>query len=317
MHYNDRTVAELRQNRKGESFVFPELISTIPFENGRVPEFTEELHHVEDDWEYFHCLIPQNDPLDRYDCTVSSQELISLFNIALRKLISGQSHRKHESENESEETEFQPLSQIAPSVFNPGYREAMSQRSQFIPSLAKSMASIFNFNRDQRLQQMVNEPRFAHQHQLDDSFPDTSTVNIRRKFRVSLWIIARKQLYKPHNSQKFSPLWPEMNSRGKDEKFDDEVLVAESPTDQSMYLDDNCVTEHVDSDYYLGTDEGDYDLYSVHETSSLLTIDERFSDCSVGIIDHNDTDAELTECDEVPAEWLAMKCLYLMISDVQ
>lgn len=162
----------------------------------------------------------------------------------------------------------------------------MSQRSQFIPSIAKSMASTI---------QRSNPARRQRSSALDPpADPEgRETVDLRTKIKHSLWRTAQKQLFNPNASRNIPPLHSSfipdgelLDYIGEDDSMDT-LLSHEDGEDYYLGLDDGggeyndafgCMAEQDNEEetcLWLGTwDEDDDELLdSVHGDTDLLDID--------------------------------------------
>ncbi|PIG88309.1 hypothetical protein AARAC_001365 [Aspergillus arachidicola] len=138
-------------------------------------------------------------------CHVS--EFISLFNLGFSTLVRDNPPRicKYPI---LEKSKLQSLSRIAPSVFSPRYREAMNERAQLIPLIAKSMCSILKSTRNKSLQDKAAALEASQRCQLEDLSAIPDVMDPKTIIMTSLWCIAQKKLYKPEASRRISPLWP-------------------------------------------------------------------------------------------------------------
>ncbi|KAB8246898.1 hypothetical protein BDV35DRAFT_392579 [Aspergillus flavus] len=104
-------------------------------------------------------------------CQVS--EFISLFNLGFSTLVRDNPPSIYKYPI-LEKSKLQSLSRIAPSVFSLRYREAMNERSQLIPLIAKSMCSILKSTRNKSLQDKAAALEASQRCQLEDlsTIPD-------------------------------------------------------------------------------------------------------------------------------------------------
>ncbi|KAF7589150.1 hypothetical protein BBP40_004720 [Aspergillus hancockii] len=249
-----------------------ELTAAANSENRGLTILMEEHSDIGDDWEHYRNPSQASTLQQCAHYTSPSSGFSFLFDIGFRTLMIEKpvEFYKHPI---LKENKLQSLSRIAPSVFSPGYREAMTERSQLMSSIAKSMCSILKSRRNRLLQDRVTILESSHRrhHEGLSMIPDamdTKTIIV-----TSLWCIAQKQLYKPKASRKLSPLWPIPRSCSSRD------TIAGSSTEIIRFQDDDDI-EAEGSDYYIGTDGNDEDSYVLDEASSLLSHGEYKSDYS-------------------------------------
>ncbi|KAJ9297914.1 hypothetical protein DTO271G3_4135 [Paecilomyces variotii] len=134
------------------------------------------------------------------------------------------------------------LSDIAPTVFSPGYREAMQQRACFIPVIAKAMSAIIEaadiLTSSQRLFSLQEHYASHHETDLDiDGIP-----NKKAMFKCLLWKIAQKGVYLVEASRRIRGFANENRT--------------DSPVFESLFAgDDSVLEDDVNSDNDLLDDE--------------------------------------------------------------
>ncbi|GAA82621.1 similar to An04g01400 [Aspergillus luchuensis IFO 4308] len=141
------------------------------------------------------------------------EQLNNLFTIGLEALLFGCTAPSNQSDLQSKKR--QPLSQLAPSVFNPNYHREMSQRSTLIPSITKSLSSILKLPNHQSLQSKLG--KLNNGNTLHPTGANTDTNSIRNTISASLFRIAQKQLYKPQASRKLRFQAPPPNPQCEDQ----------------------------------------------------------------------------------------------------
>ncbi|RJE24136.1 hypothetical protein PHISCL_03510 [Aspergillus sclerotialis] len=170
-----------------------------------------------------------------------TQHFNKLLDIGIRSLITPKPVRVEKEIQKGKDNDLVRLSELAPTVFSLGYSEAMNQRAQFIPSIAKSLASIAGRSKSSALQQGICTLMALCRHSGEDTSSQGKTVSTRTAIQSSLWRIAQKQLYKSTASRKLSPL---------DSAF---IANEEPPFDDLSDLGD--AEDDEDEDYNLLTEE--------------------------------------------------------------
>ena len=134
----------------------------------------------------------------------------------------------------------------------------MNQRAQFIPSIAKSLASIAERCKSSALQQAICTLRPPYRHYGENTSSQEKTAISRTAIQSSLWRIAQKQLYKSTASRKLSSL---------DSTF---IANEESPFGDLSELGD--AEDHEDEDYNLLTEEEREDelIFCDEEQSKMI-----------------------------------------------
>ncbi|KAL2002376.1 hypothetical protein VTN02DRAFT_83 [Thermoascus thermophilus] len=100
------------------------------------------------------------------------------------------------------------LSDIAPAVFSPGYRDAVSQRACFVPVIAKTLTSMLNKTSSQSLQRRLSALQGLAISQYGDNLTcgASNTPDTRSMIKCLLWRILQKGVYRPQAARKLSPL---------------------------------------------------------------------------------------------------------------
>ncbi|OGM44399.1 hypothetical protein ABOM_006828 [Aspergillus bombycis] len=199
-------------------------------------------------------------------CQVS--EFISLFNIGFSALVRDDPPRIYKYPT-LKKSDLQSLSRIAPSVFSLRYREAMNERSQLMPLIAKSMCSILKSTQNKSLQDKAAALETSQRRRLDGLSSVPEVMDMKTTIMTSLWCIAQKKLYKPEASRKLSPLWPTLRpcSVSLLQRY---TVTKEYIEEHIQFHDDWDIDETETSDCYLGTN-GDIEVYNPYETSILLS----------------------------------------------
>lgn len=180
----------------------------------------------------------------------------------------------------------------------------MNQRSQFIPSIASSIASILEISKNSKLREKRNNLKSScHPDPQTQPDPytagDTSTV--RTALKQSLWQIAQKQLYKPGASKNLSPLEYASSS---DKRYP-------TPEYTTLLDDEDEDTDSNDSDYYLGTDIDEPEFESLEESQerntkdeeeSILSITEDYTNLSIDMLGSTIDENEKMDFDEPKLE---------------
>ncbi|KAE8411860.1 hypothetical protein BDV36DRAFT_301437 [Aspergillus pseudocaelatus] len=205
-------------------------------------------------------------------CQVS--EFVSLFNIGFSTLVRDNPPRIYKYPM-PKKSKLRSLSRIAPSVFSLRYREAMNERSQLIPLIAKSMCSILKSTRNKSLQDKAAALEVSQRHRLEGLSTVPDVMDLKTIIMTSLWCIAQKRLYKPEASQKLSPLWPTPRPCNVSPLQGDNAT-KEYIEENIQFHDDWDIDETETSDFYLGTN-GDIESYRPDEISSLLSHGENTS----------------------------------------
>ncbi|KAL4809050.1 hypothetical protein BDV18DRAFT_157987 [Aspergillus unguis] len=211
------------------------------------------------------------------DCDLSSQaahklpvvsELEVLFQDALMTLVFGYAARRR-SRNQTGPDGFHSLSSIAPSVFKPGYREAMHQRSRLMPSIAKSLTSMLKHSDNPTLPNKIVSARMVRNLRLDHSAL-TEENEIKDTLKTRLWTTAQKRLYHaptPKHWKRSANLFRDEN---QDEQVQDDNLLKEEMTEDGLtaadlelelFRDDN--EAELDNEFHwIETDDG-FDSHSM------------------------------------------------------
>ncbi|KAJ9243742.1 hypothetical protein DTO169E5_2371 [Paecilomyces variotii] len=146
-------------------------------------------------------------------------------------------------ESIKEETIYK-LSDVAPTVFSPGYREAMQQRACFIPVIAKAMSSIIEtvdiLTSSQRLSSL--QGHYASQHGTDLDIDEV--LNGKAMLKSLLWKIAQKGVYRVKTARKMRGFASvnRINSPVFESLFagDDSILEDDVNSDNDLLDDEEC-----------------------------------------------------------------------------
>ncbi|RAH46840.1 uncharacterized protein BO95DRAFT_513553 [Aspergillus brunneoviolaceus CBS 621.78] len=238
-------------------------------------DFTEELADMDNSPDSTMLSSPHSEPAAG-SCNANHQALQHLLRAGLSYLLIGNSHEQGQTEPDPETAQMQSLPRMAPSVFSPGYSEAMSQRSLLITSLVKSLTSMLKRPMNHSLRQIVSSMKVAY---VPDSLPLTA-VDTENILQAAFWTLAQKQLYKAEASQKLSRL-DEINPTDLDEAYAHESLLITGSTEEVPNCFNHAATEKVDmaSEDYLGIEDY-FRLDCTSQTNSLLSVDENCT-CSV------------------------------------
>ncbi|KAL2013859.1 hypothetical protein VTN00DRAFT_1384 [Thermoascus crustaceus] len=138
----------------------------------------------------------------------SNNVLSGLLDIGFRSLISSNPLRTMGGIERSSAECIRNLSDIAPAVFSPGYRDAVSQRACFVPVIAKAMSSMLSETNSQSLQQRLFALQESAISQYGDNLNhgDSSTPDTRSMIKCLLWRIVQKGVYRPEAARKLSPI---------------------------------------------------------------------------------------------------------------
>ncbi|RAK72354.1 uncharacterized protein BO72DRAFT_521031 [Aspergillus fijiensis CBS 313.89] len=259
----------------------PALIMSSELDKRDIPEFsdtrdfTEELADMDNSPDSTMLSSPPTEPAAG-SCNANHQALHHLLRAGLSYLLIGNSHEQGQTEPDPETAQLQSLPRMAPSVFSPGYSEAMSQRSLLITSLVKSLTSMLKRPMNHSLRQIVSSMKVAY---VPDSLPLTA-VDAGNILQAAFWTLAQKQLYKAEASHKLSRL-DEINPTDLDEAYAHESPLITGSTEEVPNCFNHAATEKVDmaSEDYLGTEDY-FELDCTSQTNSLLSVDENCT-CSV------------------------------------
>ncbi|PLN78872.1 hypothetical protein BDW42DRAFT_201923 [Aspergillus taichungensis] len=185
----------------------------------------------------------------------TSQEFASLFKTGLKGIIAGPSQQRKYYTNIPEFKPTQSLSQIVPTVFSPGYKEAMNQRAQLIPSIAKSITSLLKITRNHNKASILPK-LYPKQPKISQDLhppPNTDIINLRDAIKTSLWRIAQKRLYDPQAALKLHS----SQETTADPSFERRLLSEDSllETFEDDILEEYHHREDIISDSYIGTEE--------------------------------------------------------------
>ena len=131
----------------------------------------------------------------------------------------------------------------------------MNQRSQFIPSIASSLASMLERSGNPALQHKRSLLESSYRPQ-PDSFPNPDTSVVRTSIKRSLWRIAQKGLYKPEASRDLRPLESVSNLGERYSTLEHATLFTEAAMEEANYIDEED-TESYNS--YLGSEMDEFE----------------------------------------------------------
>ncbi|PWY86213.1 hypothetical protein BO70DRAFT_423472 [Aspergillus heteromorphus CBS 117.55] len=249
-----------------------------PDSNSEVLSFMEELSDLSWSEQNSSISISQDSFPGISQPEIQHEDLYNIFTMSLESLLFG----RHSNYNDPGTGNLQCLSNIAPSVFSPGYHRAMTQRSQLIPTINKSIASLLNLPMNHSLQHKINRLKASNRSQSST----TNTLDIKNILGASLWRIAQKQLYKPQASQKLSLLEPLSDLRTKYQdrgntlitnsqlaETEDHMLDNDYNNDDILIDSDSGSLLHTNSeDPGPQTSERQSSIMSLHDDSSVETL---------------------------------------------
>ncbi|PYI06657.1 hypothetical protein BO78DRAFT_445269 [Aspergillus sclerotiicarbonarius CBS 121057] len=247
----------------------PEQKKPEDLENSEATTFIEELEELHESEQSSSLPISHQSAYGRAPPDTQHEELYSLITTGLESLLLG----NNEGNNNSEKS-LQNLPQLAPSVFSPGYHKEMSQRSQLIPSIAKSLSSMLKLPNYKTLLLKINN--------LDSSKPTqpspTDPSSTRNNIKAALWRIAQKQLYKPQASRNLhllAPSLPKVQDRSYQQPWEDSMITDEQV---AHMLDDENRDQGCAEEDLLGFSESDeISCEMLSTTSSSLIGSLQFS----------------------------------------
>ncbi|PKY02209.1 hypothetical protein P168DRAFT_306389 [Aspergillus campestris IBT 28561] len=225
----------------------------------------------------------------------TSHEFVSLFTNGLKGIVAGPSQQGNCHTTTAEFEPTQSLSQIVPTVFSPGYREvlnpppkslsqltrrpthqAMNQRAQLIPSIAKSITSLLKTTRNPILREQASNlqylyPKLPKAAQNFHPPPETDIIHLRDTIKTSLWRIAQKQLYDPQAALKLQS--HQETTAGL--SFERSLLSEDSLLEAfgEDVLGENYPREDTISDSYIGTDDDAAEGEEEGDICSLLSFE--------------------------------------------
>ncbi|PKX93106.1 uncharacterized protein P174DRAFT_489719 [Aspergillus novofumigatus IBT 16806] len=240
--------------------------------------FLDELEDMKD-----HCRMEEGRDSHIY------HELDQLLRKGLRSLIVERRPQSDTGTQGSGDQVLQPLSRIVPSVFSLGYRDAMNQRSQLIPSIAKSLASVLKTTRNPTLQSRINDLQASHNPRTEASQAPGSS-DFRAAIQTALWKIAQKQLYDSRSSRKLS-VSDDVTTSADDYRAEEDLL---SEVGMDNFHDDLNSENHeiYDSDCYLGSNSEDLEFMEEDETNSVLSFEGNYSHHSIDMLGHDDPELD-------------------------
>ncbi|EAW10164.1 uncharacterized protein ACLA_046290 [Aspergillus clavatus NRRL 1] len=218
-----------------------------------------------------------------------------LFSKSFHSLFAGCSRRANESD--LEDNRLRPLSRLVPSVFSLGYREAISQRSHLIPSIAKSLTFMLKTTENPILQRKIENLRGLNCPQVAATSQSLQTTHVRTAIRTALWKIAQKQLYNPQALRKSNLLDTLDRSFHSHRAVDDDLFLG-------MGMDELHDTHDIedqgiyDFDHYIDTSDDslafEEDDNISDNISSLLSLDGNGSLDLADMLEHDDTEIDQT-----------------------
>ncbi|OJZ87167.1 hypothetical protein ASPFODRAFT_31869 [Aspergillus luchuensis CBS 106.47] len=191
-------------------------------DNTQTTSFIDELEGLLESEQSSPLPTPTEESFEKISPNEQREQLNNLFTISLEALLFGRTAPSNQSDLQSKKR--QPLSQLAPSVFNPNYHREMSQRSTLIPSITKSLSSILKLRNHQSLQSKLG--KLNNRNTLHPTGVNIDTNSVRNTISASLFRIAQKQLYMPQASRKLRFQASSPNPQCKDQP---------SPVEGKMY----------------------------------------------------------------------------------
>ncbi|KAL4921218.1 hypothetical protein BDW62DRAFT_198226 [Aspergillus aurantiobrunneus] len=217
----------------------------------------------------------------------NSSEFGTLLQQGLTALIFEDTTRRRNN-NQTGTDDLQNLSRIAPSVFKPGYREAMNQRSRLMPSIAKSLASMLKLSHNQALKDRLASAKIAHNSDVGTLAPLSNDDNTKTILKTRLWTIAQKQLYHAPAPKRLRPSGSFLDP-DQAEQNQDENLLSETLTEGTACFDDDCSPIDCKMDIYLDSNEAapesDLGLDETGESSSIMILGDNHTEHSTETAD--------------------------------
>ena len=164
----------------------------------------------------------------------------------------------------------------------------MSQRSQFIPSVATSISSILQNTKNPILQRGESIiASLTGSSQPNPPLARQEKATIRMALKQALWRSAQKQLYNPEASRNLSPL---VFSSDLDENHpapNETALFAPPSTTGETDIIDADGEDTYGFDYYLGTEIDEFESLEAQdeaeETTSLLSLTEGYANLPIDV----------------------------------
>ena len=147
----------------------------------------------------------------------------------------------------------------------------MNQRSQFIPSIASSLASLLDRSKNPSLQHRRSLLELSSRPK-PDLFPTPDISVVRTSIKQSLWRIAQKGLYKPEASRNLGPLEAVSNLGEGYSTLEHATLFTEPATEEANYINEE-ETESYNS--YLGSEMDEFESLEMQPESEQEEEDEK------------------------------------------
>lgn len=175
----------------------------------------------------------------------------------------------------------------------------MSQRSQFIPSIATSISLILQRTKNPDLQRKESIIASSTNPIQPDPLPASQRkATIRTALKQALWRSAQKQLYNPQKSRHLSPLKFSSDFDGNHLALKETSLFTPYSTGESEIIDSDGEDAY-DSDHYLGTEIDEFESLEAHdeaeETTSLLCLTEDYANLSIDMFTNTSKDSHHSE----------------------
>ena len=138
----------------------------------------------------------------------------------------------------------------------------MNQRSQFIPSIASSLASMLERSKKPALRHKISLLESSHRSQ-PDLFPTQDTSIVKTSIKQSLWRIAQKGVYRPDASRNLRPLESVSNLDEGYSALEHATLFTPPVTEEAKYIDEDA--ESYDS--YLGSEMDKFESLEIQQES--------------------------------------------------
>ncbi|RAL05791.1 uncharacterized protein BO80DRAFT_440539 [Aspergillus ibericus CBS 121593] len=271
------------EHEQGLVFYGPGQKETEDYEATEASAFIEELEELHESEQSSSILTFDQSFFKETPQDTQHEEFYSLIITSLESLLLG-----HNESNTQSEKRLQSLPQLFPSAFSPGYYKEMSQRSQLIPSIAKSLSSMIKLPNYQSLLPKVNNltasattPPFS-----------INPSNTRNNIKAALWRIAQKQLYKPQASRELrllAPSPPKLQDRKHQQSWDDGTITG-SQVAHTQHHDVNSDQEYAEEDLlgFSESDEVSCEMLSTAFSSSIGSL--RFSQSNDDLISELEED---------------------------
>ncbi|CAI7628822.1 unnamed protein product [Penicillium pancosmium] len=219
-----------------------------------------------------------------------------LLDKSLRRLVLEGPSRVHQTDSAQSES-LEKMSDLAPVIFNPVYRQAMEQRAVSIPIISQAITSMVEGSQNAELKRMAE----ILLQSVDNSVPsDTASLPSQRRLnhaiQSSLWCIAQTKLRGTKNTVKATSFFDVSESTSpnatvdggfnmlleRDTYFNDELLDSTTYTDlsQSTYYSGEAAIwpdDWMNEDYDEINDAASYFEYI--SDSDPTMVDSFFSPC--------------------------------------